>query len=44
MLEGLGFVTRISKNQLIFTGLRGMQNRVYGSFLMKILRISLEEM
>jgi len=26
ILEGLGIITRISKNNLIFTGLRGMAN------------------
>ena len=30
IMEGLGLVTRVSKNKLIFTGLRGMTNQLNG--------------
>jgi len=31
ILEGLGFITRISNKKFLFTGFKGMGNRIIGS-------------
>ena len=36
IFEGLGFLTRISKNKFIFSGLKGMSNRVVEGLLNKV--------
>jgi hypothetical protein len=36
MFEGIGFITRISKNKFIFTGFRGVTNRIIEGLLAKL--------
>lgn len=36
IIEGLGFITRVSKNKFIFSGFKGMANRLIEGILNRI--------